>query len=641
MTYVNSYIKNGKKRNIFTILGITLSSVLLISVGVLFSSLREYLINNVKEEIGNYHVIIKGDIKNYDFISSKQNKNERYYIIYKNINKVYENTKTICKKDKCKIVTYNDSLLSLYGMSKSKNILKAFKKIIYFLVSILSIIIFFIIYNSFNASLTIRKKDVASFKLIGMDNNDLYKLFFKEALIIGLTGIILGFILSIFTNWIILKIINVTLYEIFKGKLILKVYFPFIFIPFLFMTLIILISASLPLKNIKKYKAMELFRKKDVIDKVEVKPFKNFILWLTCINYKRSSGKYKNLIVCVFIFVISINIFSLILKYGLECMNRYVIVPEYDLNISLKGNYEKLSTISKDLKASKKIIFKSCEAHANMPKKYFLNDYNDDIKVIVTNIGGNEIINKVDKITQSNSKISHVSYNRFHNLDEITFEGKIKISNLSLSNNIPYFFKGVDDVIINLNKDDFNKICDEYIGNLYLNTNYKGLDEYIDKLIKENKYDMTYQNVKKSKEIINNLTLIIEFFLHALLILIFMVMTSSVINTVFININYRKRELSTFQSIGLERNSINLSLLLESLIISLKGWLYAVPSIFIINKYIYNGIKEMFDFNKIILNLNVLFLSLIIAFLTVFIVMLISHKSLGKNSLISNIKSEF
>ena len=152
---------------------------------------------------------------------------------------------------------------------------------------------------------------------------------------------------------------------------------------------------------------------------------------------------------------------------------------------------------------------------------------------------------------------------------------------------------------------------------------------------------MTYQNVKKSKEIINNLTLIIKFFLHALLILIFMVMTSSVINTVFININYRKRELSTFQSIGLERNSINLSLLLESLIISLKGWLYAVPSIFIINKYIYNGIKEMFDFNKIILNLNVLFLSLIIAFLTVFIVMLISHKNLGKNSLISNIKSEF
>ena len=49
----------------------------------------------------------------------------------------------------------------------------------------------------------------------------------------------------------------------------------------------------------------------------------------------------------------------------------------------------------------------------------------------------------------------------------------------------------------------------------------------------------------------------------------------------------------------------------------------------------------MFDFNKIILNLNVLFLSLIIAFLTVFIVMLISHKNFGKNSLISNIKSEF
>lgn len=641
MTYVDRYILNNKKRNIFTILGITLSSILLISVGILFSSLREFLISNVKEEIGDYHVIIKGDISKFGFILNKEYKNERYYITYKNIYKVYENTDNICKKDKCEVITYNDSLLSLYGISKKENMLGIFKKIIYFLVSILSIIIFFIIYNSFKVSLNNRRKDVSSFKLIGMDNSDLYKLFLKEALVVGIIGLALGFILSIFINFVILRVINNLLYEIFKGKLFLKIYFPFIFIPFLFMFLIIFLSSFMPLKNVKRYKAMELFRKKDIIDKVDVRLFKNFILWLTCINYKRSKDKYRSLIICIFTLVLSINVFSLVLRYGLECIDRYIIVPEYDLRISLNGDDKTLFKISKDLKAKKHVIFKSCETEASISKKYFLNDYEDDIKIIVTNIGGNEIINKVDKIDNVNNKISHVSYKRFLNLNEITFEDDIKISNLSLTNNFPFGFKEIDDVVVNLNNDEFNKVCPQYIGNLYLKTNYKGLDNYLDKLIRKNKFDMVYLNVKKSREIINNLILIIKIFLYGILILIFMVMISSVINTISININYRRRELASLECIGLNPNSINLSLLLESLIISIKGWFYAVPFIFIVNKYLFSGVKEVFDFNKIILNLHILFLSLFISFISVYVVMLISHRFIRKNSLISNIKTGF
>ncbi len=640
MTYEGRYILNNKKRNLFTILGIVLSSILLLSIGILFSSLRDFLIDNVKEEIGDYHVIINGDVSKYDFILKKEYKNERYYITYKNIYKVYQNTKKICEKEKCEGITYNDSLLSLYGISKNKNVLSTLKKIIYFLVSILSIIIFFIIYNSFKTSLNNRKKDVSLFKLIGMNNSDLYKLFLKEALIIGLIGIALGFILSVFTSFIIIKVINYMLYEIFKGKLFLKIYFPFIFIPFLFMFLIIFLSSFIPLKNIKKYKAMELFRKKYAIDKVNVRLLNNFILWFTYVNYKRCKDKYKSLIICIFTLVLSVNIFSLVLKYGLECVNKYVIIPEYDLRIDLNENYDMLFKIAKDLKANKKVVFKSCETEVSIPKKYFLNDYEKNTKIFVTNIGGNEIINKVDKIDSIDNKISHVSYNLFKNLNEITFDN-IKINNLSLSNNIPFGFKEIDNVIVNLNEEDFNKVCDEYRGNLYLKTDYKGLDSYLDKLIKENKYDMIYLNVKKSKEIINNLVLVVKIFLYGILLLIFLVMISSVISTISISINYRSRELASMQSIGLEPNSINLSLFLESLIISFKGWFYAVPFIFIINKYVFEGIKEVFVFKTIIINLDILFLSFFVSFITVFAVLLLSYKKLRKNSLISNIKVEF
>ena len=641
MTYVDRYIINNKKRNLFTIIGICLSTVLLISVGIIFSSLRDFLINNVKNEIGGYHVIIKGKVSNYNFILNKKYKNERYYITYKNIYRVYKNTDKICINDKCEAITYNDSLLSLYGISKSENILSVFKKFVYFLVFILSIIVFFIIYNSFKAGLNIRSGDVIYFKLIGMNNSDLYKLFLKEAFVIGLIGIIFGFLLALVLNFLIISILNNTLYEIFKGNLFLRLYFPFIFMPFLFESLIVFFSSLLPLKKIKNLKPMELFRKKDNLDKTKVKLFNKFVLWLTCINYWRSKNKYKSLIICIFIFTVSVNIFSLVLSYGLECIDKYLIVPEYDLKVSFNGNEEELYKIAHKLKARKQNIFKSCEAYSKINREYFLNDYSNDVKILVTDIGGNKIINKVDRVIQSNNRLRRANYNRFQNLNEILFDDEVKISNLSLTNNIPFGLKSESSVIVNLNEDDFNKVCKEYVSNLYLNTNYKGIDNYFNKIIKKNKYDMVYINIKKSREIINNLIIIFKLFLYGILILIFMVMTSSIINTVFISMNSRRRELSTLQSIGLDVKKINISLFLESLIISFKGWFYSIPFIFIVNKYLYSGIKEVFYFNGIILNLHILFLSLLLSFISVYLVMRLSYRNIRKRSLISNIKYNF
>ena len=99
MTYEIDYILNNKKRSLFTVLGISFGFILLLSIGILFSSLRQYLIENVKREIGDYHVIIKGKVSNENFILKKQYMNNRYYFIYKDIYKVYNNTDKICQKE--------------------------------------------------------------------------------------------------------------------------------------------------------------------------------------------------------------------------------------------------------------------------------------------------------------------------------------------------------------------------------------------------------------------------------------------------------------------------------------------------------------------------------------------------------------
>ena len=75
-------------------------------------------------------------------------------------------------------MTYNDSLLSLYGMSKNKNILSVFKSFLYFFVCFFGIIVFFIIYNSYSISIGVRRKEVILYKLASANENFLYRLYF-------------------------------------------------------------------------------------------------------------------------------------------------------------------------------------------------------------------------------------------------------------------------------------------------------------------------------------------------------------------------------------------------------------------------------------------------------------------------------
>ena len=86
-----SYLKKNKKQTFTILVGIILASVLLFSVGILFSSFRECLITNILKT-NDYHVKIKGDllgIYNDDILSLKTEGDE-YFIKFNNIYDTYE-----------------------------------------------------------------------------------------------------------------------------------------------------------------------------------------------------------------------------------------------------------------------------------------------------------------------------------------------------------------------------------------------------------------------------------------------------------------------------------------------------------------------------------------------------------------------
>ena len=638
-----SYLKKNRKQTFTVLMGIILASILLFSVGILFSSFRECLIKKILET-NDFHVKIKGDLNGIsdDNILSLKIDADEYLIKFDNIYDTYRETDKICTQKTCDKIVYNVKLLSLYGIGDN-NYLDLFKELLVGLVLVLSIAVFFIIYNSFQISLTKRRRDVALFKAIGISNNQLYKVFLFEGIICGVLGLILGFSLSLFFNIGIINLVNNLFDEVFGGGLELSLYRPFIFIPFIFIIFIILFSAILPLFKIKKYKVMELFRENDFVKK-ESYHFKNFVLNYAYTNYVRSKRKYRSLIICVFIIIILFNSFMRLTGYTLTIINEYIDIPKYDISVtSNMSDYNKLDGLASYLSADKKNIFRSCTKQASIPKENYNQGFQNTVEVLITDVGGNEVINLVNDTIIDKDKMIKERYKPFKSLNSITLDSGEEINNISITNKVPFGFDNMlvkGRVILNLDEDKFSEVCPVFSGNALIKTDEARLDNLILKYVKNNGFEIGYTNVKKAYELINNVVLLIKLFMFACVGIVVLISVFTIFNIISANIKIRKRELASLKAIGFTNLKINFCLLVESFIISVKGALYAFPFVLLISNGLYENLGMYFEVNISIFNYSLYILSFIGCFLLIFICMFVSHLNLYRNSLILNIKCD-
>ena len=638
-----SYLRKNKKQTLTVLIGIILASILLFSVGILFSSFRECLIKKILET-NDFHVKIEGNLNGLsdNNILSLKIDGDEYLIKFDDIYDTYRETNNICTQKTCDKIVYNVKLLSLYGIGDN-NYLNLFKELLVGLVLILSIAVFFIIYNSFQISLTKRKRDVALLKAIGISNSQLYKVFLFEGIICGILGLVLGFGLSLLFNMGIISLINNLFDEILGGSLELNLYGPFVFIPFVFMVLIILFSAILPLFKIKKYKVMELFRDSNFVEKGS-HYFKNFVLNYAYTNYVRSKKKYRSLIICVFIIMILFNSFMRLTDYTLKIVNEYIDIPKYDVSvISNMSDYNKLDGLASYLSADKKNIFRSCTKQASIPKENYNQGVQSTVEVLITDLGGNEVINLVNDTVTDKDKMIKEKYKPFKSLNSITLDSGEEISDISLTDKIPFGFDNMlvnGRVIVNLNEDKFNEVCPVFSGNALIKTDEVRLDNLILKYVKKNGFEVTYTNVKKAYELINNVVLLIKIFMFVCVGIVVLISAFTIFNIISANIKIRKRELASLKAIGLTNLKINFCLLVESFIISVKGALYAFPFVLLISNGLYENLGMYFEINISIFNYSLYILSFIGCFLLIFICMFVSHLNLYRNSLILNIKCD-
>lgn len=628
------YLRKNKKQTLTVIIGTILASILLFSVGLLFSSFRNYLIKKALTQ-NDYHVKITGTLNevNYDNISSFKEDENVYLIYFKNIKKVKEYTKNLCSNNACENITYNEALLSLYGIGQG-NYLDLFKELIFIIVFILGISVFFIIYNSFQISVLKKREDIALLKAVGLSNWHIFKIFFLEGLIAGIIGIVLGFLLSLLSNLLIIKIINTLLTEVLNLKLTLEIYPSFILVPLLFMILIVFLGAFLPLFKIKKYKAMELFRENKSVYHTKTH-IKNFLLNYAYTNYKRNAKKYRSLILCVFILLILYNSLNTLSNYITQIISDYVTLPSYDVSLKVASDdYDKLSDLTNYLEAEEKIIFKTCYQNGLVN--------GEDKEILITNLGKEEVINLVNEVKVENEKMKIYKYTPFESNLNISVND-FKSENVSLTEEVPFGFDNLlkeDYIILNLDEENFNMACPTFEGEAFVKTDKQKLDEMITSYASENKIDLSYVNVKKGYELLNNFILLIKLFALLCTGIISTISIFMIFNITSANIKYRQREFASLKSLGLENKKISLCLLAESFIISGKGTLYAFPFALIISNTLYKNIGLYFETNLPIFNYQTFAFSFAFIFSLIFGCMLISHKHLYRQSLIRNIKSD-
>lgn len=380
-------IRKNIKRTIYTTISIALCSFLIIATLLVATSIGKSFKENIAQKYNDYYFLIKNisldrfnKIKTKEYIKQiylqENNEGQLYeidnlpdsfqitdginiYIKYDNYKKTCTYTNDILEtlnltyietSENCEL---NTKLLNSYGLIDVSIIPNGYADsiptcqarlnftyvadillvIILLIFSILSIII---LYNAFLITINERKKDYAVLNSIGATEGQILKMTFLENIIIGVIGIIIGFILSYFCSDLLLKLLNnIVASTIYNFKLVLDI--KYIIISFVIIIINIYISSLIPsirasstsvIQGIKNNKQIKSQTNNSILEK-----HLNIEGRLALKNLKRNKNKYKIITILLVICMTSYITISTYINYEKVAAN---LIDEYDVDAELE-----------------------------------------------------------------------------------------------------------------------------------------------------------------------------------------------------------------------------------------------------------------------------------------------------------------
>jgi|GEM_PF-3521765 len=325
---------------------------------------------NIGDYINSYKVVgIYNDCKlinfrtekNYyyggklNYIITNYNKSEysSYSITYKNVIGSHRKVNTIARQLGFKrllgsgVVTYenieyNDQLLELYGEYAESGAGAMFKLILIITLSVISLVTFFILTNSFSISVKERIKQFGILSSIGTTRKQIVLMVLLEGLYIGVISIIIALILSILLLMQVLGITNYLLQHIISSKYIISIYLPYLFIALGYGMLTLFLAVLSPARKISRVSPIESIQENNTFNsrrrrfKSNSKIAKIFKIEgiLASKNTKRNASKYKVIIITISTSILLYLFFTAIINLNKENIESTFEQEKYDFSIS-------------------------------------------------------------------------------------------------------------------------------------------------------------------------------------------------------------------------------------------------------------------------------------------------------------------
>ena len=428
------------------------------------------------------------------------------FVMFNNKKKIIKQSEDLAKKlGYNNAISYNSTLLALYGESTYGNIMKSMITMIVIMLSLVSIGCIVVIYNSFAISVMERKKEFGLLSSIGATKKQLSYTVFFEALIEGIIGIILGICGAYIGIGTVILIINNLIGDILVLKLNLVTNIVFIIIPVIFMILVIFISALVPSRRAAKVSPIEAIRQNNDI-KINKKKIKTGKLVnklfgiegeIALKNIKRNKKKYRVTIVSLFISIVLFISFSSYMNYTIDTASSVMGEVPYDYQISYFGDdndIDALDKISEIIKSNdvKEYVSYSASNLSIIGNYIYSDEYLDFYKSAYGDDGIKALTNlKYQYI--SIYILDDISYNKYKELIGLDKDSVIllnKFKGVSYGNNkrvnydIPVINNGdINIKICNFDDNDEDvdttKYCNKKIDNIFItNKSFDLIEEF-------------------------------------------------------------------------------------------------------------------------------------------------------------------
>ena len=428
------------------------------------------------------------------------------FVMFNNKKKIIKQSEDLAKKlGYDNAISYNSTLLALYGESTYGNIMKSMITMIVIMLSLVSIGCIVVIYNSFAISVMERKKEFGLLSSIGATKKQLSYTVFFEALIEGIIGIILGIGGAYIGIGTVILIINNLIGDILVLKLNLVTNIVFIIIPVIFMILVIFISALVPSQRAAKVSPIEAIRQNDDI-KINKKKIKTGKLVnklfgiegeIALKNIKRNKKKYRVTIVSLFISIVLFISFSSYMNYTIDTASSVMGEVPYDYQISYFGDDNDIDALDKISEIIKSNDVKEYVSYSASNLSIIGNyTYSDEYLDFYKSAYGDDGIKALTNLKYQYISIyilDDISYNKYKELIGLDNDNVIllnKFKGVSYGNNkrvnydIPVINNGDINIKIcnfddNAEDADTTKYCNKKIDNIFItNKSFDLIEEF-------------------------------------------------------------------------------------------------------------------------------------------------------------------